>query len=493
MTLPGTVNPSFGDEPVTRRESLRDLSGTHPVGTAIPPQSRVIGRYLLGDVIASGGMASVHLGRLLGPVGFTRTVAIKRLHEVYAGDPAFVAMLLDEARVAARVRHPHVVSVLDVVAQERELFLVMDYIEGESLSDLLTAMRRRDERIPLRVASAILGGMLAGLHAAHEVRDERGAPLQIVHRDVSPQNILVGVDGCARVVDFGIAKAIGRAHETGNGQIKGKLAYMPPEQIGAGSVDRRADIYAACVVLWEVVVGRRLFSSDESDAEIKRRVLEGIFPPPSSLVRGLPAGIDDVVARGLARKREDRFDSAIELAEAIERCLPQATEREVAAWVASVAAPRLRARGELVASAERSWGEKGLAGPEDEAVVRPDADAAPPNDERPPAEKRFGTLPSTASAVPRSRSIFGHPRLPTNRKRGAPNPRPPVVASERRIQPRTVRPRRRLAWALVLAAVALASLALAAMYRDRPANAGAPPVVPEQKWDADVARGSGHH
>jgi eukaryotic-like serine/threonine-protein kinase len=193
-----------------------------PVDVA-KPTVRVIGRYALYDVLASGGMATVHIGRLLGPVGFSRTVAIKRLHPRYAGDPEFVSMFLEEARLVARIRHPHVVPMLDVVATAGELFLVMEYVAGESLARLAHAAAERGERVPLRVSVAILSGLLQGLHAAHEAHDEHGQPLGIVHRDVSPQNVLVGSDGQARVLDFGIAKAAGRVQTTADGQVKGKL------------------------------------------------------------------------------------------------------------------------------------------------------------------------------------------------------------------------------------------------------------------------------
>src|SRR5580658_8361717 len=194
--------------------------GSAPSSTGI-----VIGRYVLYDEIASGGMASVHIGRLLGPAGFSRTVAIKRLHAHYAKDPAFVAMFLDEARLAARVRHPNVVSTLDVETKNAEIFLVMDYIQGESLSKLLRAAREAGAPVPGAVASAILGGVLYGLDAAHDATDEGGRPLRIVHRDVSPQNVLVGVDGISRVVDFGVARAASKLSTTQSGQLKGKLAY----------------------------------------------------------------------------------------------------------------------------------------------------------------------------------------------------------------------------------------------------------------------------
>src|SRR5437868_956560 len=181
---------------------------------------RMVGRYAIFDEIASGGMATVYLGRLTGSGGFARTVAIKRLHPQFAKDPEFVTMFLDEARLAARIRHPNVVPTLDVVAASGELFHVMEYVQGESLSHLARGLKTRSERVPLRILLRIMNDVLQGLHAAHEARDERGVPLCIVHRDVTPQNVLVGVDGVARLLDFGVAKAAGRAHTTQDGQIK---------------------------------------------------------------------------------------------------------------------------------------------------------------------------------------------------------------------------------------------------------------------------------
>src|ERR1700733_14777693 len=191
--------------------------------TASARPVRILGRYALYDEIAAGGMATVHLGRLIGPVGFSRTVAIKRLHQQYAKNPEFVAMFLDEARLAARIRHPNVVPTVDVVAMEEELFLVMEYIQGESLSRLFRAASVAAAPIPRSVAVTIMAGVLHGLHAAHEAKTEHGQPLDIVHRDVSPQNVLVGVDGVARVLDFGVAKAAHRVQTTQDGRIKGKL------------------------------------------------------------------------------------------------------------------------------------------------------------------------------------------------------------------------------------------------------------------------------
>jgi eukaryotic-like serine/threonine-protein kinase len=304
---------------------------------------RVVGRYALYGEIAAGGMATVHFGRLLGPVGFSRTVAIKRLHPQFAKDPEFVSMFLDEARVAARIQHPNVVATLDVVALEGELFLVMEYVEGESLARILRTMRGAHSRIPPRMVGSIITNVLYGLHAAHEAKSERGEPLHIIHRDVSPQNVLVGIDGTARVLDFGVAKAAGRIQTTRDGQIKGKLAYMPVEQIAGENVDRRADVYAASVVLWEALTSQRLFDGGNEGA-ILHKIMTGQVIPPSAVIPDLPPGIDEVVLRGLARDPNQRFATAYDMAVALEDVLGVESPRRVGALVVDCASDTIARR-----------------------------------------------------------------------------------------------------------------------------------------------------
>ena len=303
--------------------------------------ARIVGRYALFDEIASGGMATVHLGRLLGPVGFSRTVAIKRLYPHFAKDPDFAAMFLDEARLAARVQHPNVVATFDVVALDAELFHVMEFVPGETLSRLVSVARASTEPLRVDVVAGIVVATLHGLHAAHEARSESGEPLGIVHRDVSPQNVMVGLDGIARVLDFGVAKAAGRSQVTRDGQIKGKLAYMPPEQIRGGAVDRRSDVYGAGVVLWEALTSRRLFDG-ESDAVILYKVTNAApLPPPSTVVAGIPAALDAVVMRALAPDPDLRFPTARAMAEAIEVSVPLASPGQIASWVERVSGEHL--------------------------------------------------------------------------------------------------------------------------------------------------------
>jgi eukaryotic-like serine/threonine-protein kinase len=299
-----------------------------------PGAGRVVGRYVLYDEIASGGMATVHLGRMIGQVGFARVVAVKRLHSHLARDPEFVAMFLDEARLAAGVRHPNVVATLDVVAMPGELFLVMEYVEGESLSHLIRATRRAGGFVPLPIVSSVICGMLYGLHAAHVASDERGAPLEIVHRDVSPQNILIGVDGVTRVADFGVAKAQRRLMETEAGRMKGKFSYMAPEQVRRDSIDRRADVFCAGICAWEALTGKHLFRADDPGRVIVK-LLEMPIEPPSAIVPEVPAAVDAIVLRALDRNPDQRFQSAREMAMALEDALAPAIPRKVGEWVAS--------------------------------------------------------------------------------------------------------------------------------------------------------------
>ncbi len=312
----------------------------------------MIGRYALFDKIGSGGMASVFLGRMSGAAGLTRTVAIKRLHPHLAENRELAYMLLDEARITMRIRHPNVVPTVDVTQLGDELLIVMDYVVGSSLAQLLSHANEQRELPPPAIIATIVSGVLHGLHAAHEVKDERGQPLRVVHRDVSPQNILVGADGTARVLDFGIAKAAGRLHSTQDGQAKGKLAYMAPEQLETSDIDRRADVFAAGVVLWEALTLKRLFA-EASEALTIARVLRGVVTPPSELVAGLDTRFDEVCARALQRNSRARYATAREMALALEACGTVPTS-VVSSYVERLCGDDLRARSARVQRTEQA-------------------------------------------------------------------------------------------------------------------------------------------
>jgi serine/threonine-protein kinase len=319
----------------------------------VPVEGQRIGRYVLYDPIASGGMASVHFGRMVGPGGFARTVVIKRLHAHLVQDVEFSSMFLDEGHLAARIRHPNVVSTIDVASLEGELLLVMEYVRGESLSRLLGRLRARGEAIPPAILSSIILGVLYGLEAAHEAKTEQGAPLGIVHRDISPQNVMVGADGLARVADFGVAKAASRSHSTRDGKIKGKLAYMAPEQLLRQGVDRRADLYAVGVILWEALAGRRLFAADDAMG-IMHAIVNDPIPRLSSVVPETSPDMDRIIAKALSRAPADRFTSALEMAVAIETACPPAVQRQVGAWLLAIASDTLAERDRILAAVEAS-------------------------------------------------------------------------------------------------------------------------------------------
>ena len=293
-------------------------------------------------------MATIHFGRQVGSAGFSRTVAIKRMHRHLVKDPQFVAMFVDEARLAARIRHPNVVEILDVVDDGDELLLVLEYVLGETISRLMQA---GNKPVPPSIAASIISGALHGLHAAHEARDENGEPLHVVHRDVSPQNVMIGIDGVARVLDFGVAKAMGRVQSTRQGEVKGKYAYMPPEQLRGGDVTPRTDVYAMGIVLWEMLVGRRLFDA-ETEPALLAKVLDPVIVRPSKLSPEVPLALDAIVLRALALEPEARFSSAREMALAIERDVAIAPHSQVGEWVDSLAHAGLALRARDIAAIE---------------------------------------------------------------------------------------------------------------------------------------------
>jgi eukaryotic-like serine/threonine-protein kinase len=314
-----------------------------------PSSTLLAGRYILGAPFASGGMGSVHLGRIVGSSGFSRVVAIKRLFPGFAGEPSFRQNFLDEAHFASRIRHPNVVPILDVVEDERDLYVVMEYVHGLSLAGVLD--RTPAFPVPVDIAVAVVGAVLLGLHAAHEARDEEGAPLGIVHRDVSPQNLLMGADGVPRLIDFGIAKAATRAQVTEPGIVKGKAGYMAPEQLLGEPIARQADVFAASVVLWELLTGRPLFPY-----EVGERIghLGERAPPPSQLRAEVDPALDAVVLRALERNPAQRFPTAEAMMIELQRDRPTPSAAAVARWLAEAAGDDLELSEERVRLFEQS-------------------------------------------------------------------------------------------------------------------------------------------
>ncbi len=348
----------------------------------------VVGRYLLHRKIARGGMATIHIARLIGDVGFSRIVAAKRMHPDLAEDNEFVAMFLDEARIASRVQHRNVVSVVDVVTLGTEVMLVQEYVHGVPLCVLLRAIYETRAHVPVPVAAAIACQVLAGLHAAHETVDELGTPLDIVHRDVSPQNVLIATDGTARLLDFGVAKAALSAHVTRKGTFKGKLGYSSPEQI-RGEAQRQSDIYSLAVVLWELIVGHRLHAYAQSDAQLIAEIMAGNTPSITSAIAaaieddglrpaaatgttvdaarayvgayrwGQLEAIEPVIRKALDVSARRRWQTAQDMEEAIAAAVPLAPPADVAAWLRAVGKNFLDERDRVLAEEEASWRRNG--------------------------------------------------------------------------------------------------------------------------------------
>jgi serine/threonine-protein kinase len=301
-----------------------------------------LGRYETLFRLASGGMAEVYVACHRGEGDFLRVVAVKRMLRHLADEPGFVDMFLDEARLAASIRSPHVVQTLDVGrADDGSPFLVMELVVGVALSDLLTDTLRADTLIPVPVAAEILAQAAEGLHDAHEARSPAGGVLEIVHRDVSPQNILVGRDGRARMSDFGVARALHRRTTTVTGQLKGKFAYFSPEQARGQPLDRRSDVFALGIVAWELLALRRLFTSAEGAVGILDQVRSKPIPALTEVRADVPLGVAEVVGRALERNPDARFSTAAELAAALREASPGARPDEIARYLQSVSRARM--------------------------------------------------------------------------------------------------------------------------------------------------------
>jgi serine/threonine protein kinase len=271
-----------------------------------------IGRYDIVGHLATGGMAEVLLGKLLGPSGFERTVVVKRILPHLAREQRFVEMFLAEARTVARIRHANVVQVYELGQDGEDLFIVMEYLDGETASSIIRRLRFLGEPLPIALATHVVAQACAGLHSAHELTNEDGVAQNIVHRDVSPQNVMVLYDGQVKVLDFGIAKATDTNIKTEAGQIKGKWAYMSPEQCLGEPLDRRSDIFALGILLFELTTGRRLFARD-GELRTMRAICDEPVVRPSSVVPSYPRALEDIVLKSLARKPRDRYASAFEL------------------------------------------------------------------------------------------------------------------------------------------------------------------------------------
>ncbi|WP_437286416.1 protein kinase domain-containing protein [Sorangium sp. So ce406] len=329
---PGSTNSS----PDARAKEPEKQQGTY-----------FLGRYRVVDEIGVGGMASVHLARMDGPGGFQKWVAIKRIHPHLVEDDQFVDMFLDEARIAAGINHANVAQVFDLGKDDNTYWIAMEYLHGEPLREVMRRAEERRLRISPELAARICSDAAEGLHAAHELRGKNGQLLGLVHRDVTPHNLFLTYDGYTKVVDFGIAKVADRLSSTRAGTLKGKLAYMSPEQVRGNDVDRTTDVFALGVVLWELTTNQRLFRMD-TDLDTLEKVQACVVPPPSTIVPDYPIELESVVMKALAKHRHDRFQTAREFSRALQSFLMRSGvfvgSEEVAQFVQQVFADRIQKR-----------------------------------------------------------------------------------------------------------------------------------------------------
>lgn len=367
----------------------------------VAPARGASDRYEILLKLASGGMGSVYIARMRGALGFRQLVAIKKPHSHLLEDAKARLAVVHEAKLTSAIRHVNVVTMRDVDHHDGEVALVMDYVEGGSIIDLL----RDAPAIPPAIAIRMTLDACAGLHAAHEAKDDAGVPLSIVHRDVSPHNILVGTDGLTRVTDFGIAKSLGRGGEgqeaSTSGGVKGKLAYMAPEYLQGNKADRRVDVFALGAVLWEAIEGKRLFRAG-NDLETLTRLLQADTPQAE---RAGPA-VNAILRRALAKAPEVRFQTADEMAEALDRAAKAdghvATHRDVAAFVKERVGPALDARIEALKEAHRK--RQQTTGSMSAIVVasppaQPDSEEAPPSLSRTSATIDLGAVKGAFAAT----------------------------------------------------------------------------------------------
>jgi serine/threonine-protein kinase len=409
----------------------------------------LLGRYELLVPIAKGGMAQVWAARLKGSRGFHKLVAIKTVLPRALDDQKMERMFLEEAELASQIHHPNVVETLELGEQDGVLYLVMEWVDGEPLSEVI-AKAREHGGLPLGVAINLIGQALKGLSAAHTARDENAMPLGLVHRDISPQNVLVTYAGMAKLVDFGIAKATSRASSlTELGEIKGKFAYMAPEQVRGDVVDARTDVFAMGILLYVITCGRHPYKG-ETPAETISRISSPDGPtPPSKWLPGYPPDLEAVLLKALAPATADRYSSAHEMLIALERALPEAfelsAEIRVAEYVKGLLADRATQRRTTIRMAkefiERSRGESTSTSSSSFSSLRGIAIEQTPSSASTPAAAAGAGMPSSSGVTPSSN------RVPTNTE---------VVVQKPRAQRR---------WPVLIGFLAVMTIAGAALVR----------------------------
>ncbi|MCB9651318.1 MAG: serine/threonine protein kinase [Deltaproteobacteria bacterium] len=323
------------------------------VERARPPQ---IGEYEIVGLLGTGGMAEIFLGRQTA-TGFQRPVVIKRVLQHLVRQESFVAMFLDEARTLASLRHPNIVQIYDVQRSPEELYMVMEYVEGEDAASVRRRLNHRDETLPRALWAYVLSEVCAGLHAAHQLADHNGRRLNLVHRDISPSNVLITYDGAVKLIDFGIAKTDTRSVRTAAGQVKGVFAYMSPEQASGRPIDLRSDLFAIGILLYEFTTGRRLFRR-ANDLATMQAVCTDPIPPPSAFAADYPPALEAVVMKALQRDPNDRYQSALELRRdllAVARQFEGIPEELIKVVMQSVFEDRIELKRSILSDQHEAW------------------------------------------------------------------------------------------------------------------------------------------
>jgi serine/threonine protein kinase len=401
-----------------------------PLASEALARGTCLGRYELLSPIAVGGMARVWAARLHGQHGFTKLVAIKTILPHLASDPEFERMLIDEARIAAGVRHPNVVEIYELGEERGVVYIAMEWIYGDSLAHVLKPGATSTPLEP-RLAARVVADVAAGLHAAHNLTDDDGRLLQVVHRDVSPHNLLVSLDGNVKVTDFGVAKALGASHKaTSAGELKGKIAYMSPEQASGGAIDRRSDVFSLGCVLYEATTGQRPFRGD-GEHRVIQEVIRASFTPPSRVTRGYPYELERIVLRAMAAQPIHRYQTMDQMRIALEEWLAKGgsivTQSNVAHEVRERIGAELEKRREKLRLAVVAIQERG--GSLEPTELNASRSSAPPPMARTPSgvktsapAARSSELARTSRPPPRSSSYPPPSELPL----AAPLPIPPL-------------------------------------------------------------------
>jgi eukaryotic-like serine/threonine-protein kinase len=361
------------------------------MSASIHPAPLMLGPYELLQRIATGGMAEVYLARRAGPHGFQKHVAVKRILPQLAQDSDFVAMFIDEARVCARLAHPNIVQVFDFGEHDGELYMAMEYVDGTTAARLVRAAAAKGEDVPLEAALYIALSILRGLDYAHSARDDDGRPLDLVHRDVSPGNVLIDRSGAVKLTDFGIARAAEIERRTDAGQLKGKLGYMSPEQVVGKELDPRSDLFTAAIVLAELVMLRPLFSGP-SEIDVLMRIRDADVGVLDRVGSRVPDDIRAVLIRALARDRALRYPSASAFAEALEEVLRRRRLHvgpgKLAAWIEKLGLVANEAAEPSSETGTRQTANLAAPAPERKPTMPPGAIGAPQSHHTPSGEAR---------------------------------------------------------------------------------------------------------